>query len=236
MKKSLSLLTAGGLALGLSAPTQAEELGAGWSLSSNVAITSNYVFRGISESDEDPAVQGGFDLGHESGAYVGTWASSLRYDEPADSQPAAELDAYGGYEFALTADAWADIGLTYYGYPNASDSNTTELYAGVGTSLGEVEGDLYIHGSDDYFGTDESSAYTETNWTVPFGTAFYGSAHLGYLAIDSDTDMDGADAAVGVGYDHGSLDLSLVASYLDSDAAEDDDDESQVTFTLAREF
>ena len=232
MKKSLSLLTASGAAVGLaaSAAAQAEELGAGWSLSSNVAITSNYVFRGISESGEDPAVQGGFDLGHESGAYVGTWASSLRYDAPADSQPAVELDAYGGYEFTLAEGFWADVGATYYGYPNATDLNTTELYAGVGTSLGDVEGDLYIHGSDDYFGSDEGSIYTETNWTVPFAAGLYGSAHAGYLSHDSETDLD---ASLGVGATYGSLDVSLVGSYYDPDSGEEDE---QVAVTVARSF
>ncbi|MBK5944698.1 MULTISPECIES: TorF family putative porin [Halorhodospira] len=233
MKKPFPLVAAGGLLLGLSANAQAEEIGAGWSLSSNVAITSNYLFRGFSESDEEPAVQGGFDLDHASGAYVGTWASSL---QPQDARGPLELDFYGGFGFDLTPDIWGDVGLTFYTYPDDSDSNTVEAYAGAGTAFGEVEADFYVHVSDDYFDEDESSVYLETNWMTPLAAGFYAMAHLGYLVIDSDTNLDGADAALGVGYEYGTLDLSLVGTYNSSDAADEDDDETQVAFTVSRSF
>jgi uncharacterized protein (TIGR02001 family) len=45
-----------------------------WAGSANVALTSDYVFRGVSQTDEDPAIQGGFDVSHDSGLYIGTWA------------------------------------------------------------------------------------------------------------------------------------------------------------------
>ncbi|MCC3751115.1 MAG: TorF family putative porin [Halorhodospira halophila] len=232
MKKPFPLVTAGGLLLGLSANAQAEEIGAGWSLSSNVAITSNYLFRGFSESGEEPAVQGGFDLDHASGAYVGTWASSLGPDAAA----ALEMDYYGGFGFDLTPDIWGDVGLVFYTYPEDTDDNTVEIYAGAGTAFGEVEADFYAHISDDYFDSDESSVYLETNWMTPLAAGFYAMAHLGYLVIDSDTDADGFDAALGVGYEYGTLDLSLVGTYNSSDEADDADEETQVAFTVSRSF
>ena len=241
MRKTTSLLAAGGLVLGASAPAQSEELGAGWSLSSSVTITSNYIFRGVPESNEDPSIQGGFEAGHETGAYLGTWAASL-----SNEGPALELDAYGGYSFDLTDTIWADVGLYYYGYPEpdgepSNDLDTVELYGGVGSSIGEVAYDVYLHASDDYFGSDEESVYAETNWTVPFGEGFYAGAHLGYLVIDSDTNLDGFDGALTLGYTYGSLDLSVTGSYIDTDEAEDADDagdwdQEQFAFTISRDF
>ena len=50
-----------------------------WTFSSNVGIFSQYVFRGISQTNERPAVQGGFDVSHKSGFYVGTWLSNVSW-------------------------------------------------------------------------------------------------------------------------------------------------------------
>ena len=58
-----------------------------WTFTSNIGLYSQYVFRGISQTDEKPAVQGGFDLGHKSGFYVGTWASNISWIS--DANPAA---------------------------------------------------------------------------------------------------------------------------------------------------
>ncbi len=178
-------------------------------------------------------MQGGLDVEHESGVYAGTWASSLLYEAGYSDQPALELDAFGGYETPLTDSLWVDIGVTQFGYPNATDLNTTEPYLGIGTSLGGVEGDLYVHGSADYFDAsdeDVSAVYTATNWSVPLGAGFYGSAHAGYLSSDSETDLD---ASLGVGYTYGTLDVSLAGSYYDPDSGDEDE---QVAFTIARAF
>lgn len=229
MKRTLlPLLTASGLALSLSHTVSAsEKLGSGFSLSSNVAITSNYVFRGVNESDEEPSVQGGFDLEHESGAYLGTWAASVA----GYGGGGVELDYFAGYGLDLSASLWADIGGYYYGYPGADgEPNTQELYAGLGTSLGDIEGDFYAHVSDDYFDSDESSTYLETNWSAPLTAGFYANAHFGYLLHEPSNDP--YDFLVGAGYALDSLDLSLAYTYWDNDEA----DENYISFTVARSF
>ena len=110
-----------------------------WTFTSNVGLYSQYVFRGVSQTDEKPAVQGGFDLGHKSGFYVGTWASNISWIS--DANPAAsasmEWDMYGGYK-ATFADDWGyDLGVLYYWYPGqypagySPKPNTTELYGAL---------------------------------------------------------------------------------------------------------
>ena len=229
MKRTLPLLAASVLTLGLSQSVSAEEeLGAGFSLSSNVAITSNYVFRGLTESDEEPSVHGGFDVAHDSGAYFGTWAASVAGYGGGE----VELDYFAGYGVDITDNIWADVGLYYYGYPGANgEPETTEFYAGLGSSFGSAEGDVYAHFADGYFGYDEQSTYLETNWSFPVTAGFYGLAHFGYLLHDPDVD-DYYDIRAGAGYQHGSLDLNLAYTLWDNG----DTDEDYVAFTIARDF
>src|SRR5512141_1314423 len=85
----------------------------------NVGLYSQYVFRGISQTNEKPAVQGGFDLGHKSGFYVGTWASNISWlsDAVPSVSASMEWDMYGGYKGSLPADFGYDLGALYYYYP-----------------------------------------------------------------------------------------------------------------------
>ena len=89
-------------------------------ISANVSLVSQYVFRGVNFSDEDPAIQGGFDYSH-GGFYAGVWGSSDTGN--------GEFDFYGGYQFSLTPDVQLDLGVTRYYYPIGG--STTEFYAGI---------------------------------------------------------------------------------------------------------
>lgn len=76
------------------------------SLTGNVALTSDYLFRGISQTDEGPAVQGGFTLSGESGFYLSTWGSNIKFGEGS-----MELDILAGWTGALN-DSWnVDVGV-----------------------------------------------------------------------------------------------------------------------------
>ena len=117
-------------------------------LTANVALTSNYKFRG---QDQDtgrsrafkPAIQGGFDYAFgESGWYVGNWNSSVNW-LPGNS---IESDLYGGYKFTAGGVNW-DVGALTYIYPGAKQANTTELYG-----AGSV-GPLTLHALDAYLAT-----------------------------------------------------------------------------------
>jgi len=109
-----------------------------FSFSGNLGLFSQYVFRGLTQTNEKPAVQGGFDLAHKSGFYVGTWASNISWLSDLDPSVSAsmEWDFYGGYKGSLPADFGYDLGILYYWYPGTYPAgfvkpNTTELYAGL---------------------------------------------------------------------------------------------------------
>jgi len=99
-------------------------------VSANIAIQSDYVWRGISQNAEEPAIQGGFDYAHESGAYLGIWGSSVDFGGPEST----EFDIYAGWGTELENGVGIDLGIleyTYHGQDGASDSNFTEYYGGV---------------------------------------------------------------------------------------------------------
>ena len=109
-----------------------------WTLTGNVGLFSQYVFRGVSQTNEKPAVQGGFDLGHKSGLYAGTWASNISWlsDGSPNVSASLEWDVYGGYKGSLPADFGYDVGVLYYWYPGSYPPgyvlpNTTELYGAL---------------------------------------------------------------------------------------------------------
>ena len=97
----------------------------GIELSGNVAIVSDYRFRGVSLSGGDPAIQGGIDLAHQSGFYAGTWASSI---DGGDAFGEMELDLYAGYSTGIGNGLTLDAGLLYYVYPTGDDGSETDYF------------------------------------------------------------------------------------------------------------
>jgi uncharacterized protein (TIGR02001 family) len=93
------------------------------STSANVGLTTDYVFRGVSQTNEDPALQGGVDLTCGN-FYVGVWGSNVDFGAFAADREFAnlEVDIYGGYKFTTGRISW-DAGLIYYSYPGANDDN-----------------------------------------------------------------------------------------------------------------
>jgi len=103
-------------------------------VSANLAITSNYVWRGMTQSANSPAVQGGIDLGYK-GFYLGTWGSNVEFGDTANN---LEADFYAGYKYSFSGVEF-DIGYIYYAYPNESDAfNFDEAYLGLGYDFGMV--------------------------------------------------------------------------------------------------
>ncbi|NYD91838.1 TorF family putative porin [Sphingomonas melonis] len=98
-------------------------------VSGSVGLVSDYRFRGVSQSDKDMAVQGGLTIAHDSGLYVGTWASNLA-GWGTFGGANMELDLIGGYKHALGPNATLDVGLTWYMYPGgAAKTDFAEPYA-----------------------------------------------------------------------------------------------------------
>lgn len=146
------------MVVGMGGALEAQEV----EVSGNVSLATDYAFRGISQTLEEPAVQGGLDIGTAIGAYLGAWGSSVNFGEgPSDDRAQMELDVYGG--FAPTFGAIElDIGALYYLYPGTEDSydyNFWEAYAGAGTALGPVGVGVFGAWSPEFFGASGTGLF-----------------------------------------------------------------------------
>ena len=90
------------------------------SLSGNVGLTSDYIWRGMTQNAGDPSISGGFDLEDDSGFYLGLWAANVSADDDdtVAGSGSLELDGYLGYSGSFNEDAGYDIGYIAYTYPN----------------------------------------------------------------------------------------------------------------------
>lgn len=192
----------------------------GFELSGNVALVSDYRFRGVSFSDGDIALQGGIDLGHSSGFYLGTWASSI---SGGTAFGELELDIYGGWSGDVADGVTVDVGLLYYIYPTGDaplvDTDYFEPYASISTSLGPVGATLgvaYAWDQDSLGGGDNLYVYTDFEVGIP-DTPFSLTAHLGYTdgVFATDLDGDSIDWGVGVSAALGE-NLSIGLNYVDT--------------------
>ena len=101
-------------------------------LSFNVGVTSNYMFRGLTESNDDAAVQGGVDFEHDSGFYVGAWTSSLGGAQDGEESLGYELDIYFGFAGEITdTGVGFDVGYNAYIYPQQSKTTVGEIYGAL---------------------------------------------------------------------------------------------------------
>ena len=181
--RSLSAASLFAIAALSAAPAMAQEAdeGIGVEVSANVALVSEYPFRGVNLSGGDLAIQGGVDVSLPAGFYIGTWASSL--DEDTVGFGHTELDIYGGWagEFGNVS---TDVGVIYYAYPNAAGGPTdyVEFYGSVGVGLGPFDatvGVAYAPDQDSLGGTDNFYVYGDLGLGVP-GTPLTVTGHVGY--------------------------------------------------------
>lgn len=174
MKALALLLAVPFVALGAPAFAQSdegEEVGApekGISISGGATLLSDYRFRGISRSDEDPAVQGQITVSVPSGFYAGARGTSLRRFA---SKSDAEIDLYAGYGGNLGLGTAFDVGLLYYVFPGGTgNANHFEPYASVSHTLGPVEATLgakYAWAQDAIGGEDRLYLFGEVEAGVP---------------------------------------------------------------------
>lgn len=159
MENQLLGATAFALTLGLfaAAPASAEDL----KLSANVGLVSDYVFRGVSQTNENAALQGGVDATYGS-FYAGAWASTVDFGD----DTGAEVDVYGGYrtEAAGYALDFGVIGYLYPKEPDGADYTYVEFKAAASRAIGPATVGAAVYYSPDFFGTaDKEAVYTEVN-------------------------------------------------------------------------
>lgn len=196
-------------------------------LSGNVGFVTDYTFRGVSQTSEAPAVQGGFDYAHPSGGYVGIWASSIDFG---DAQAGTEIDYYAGYSKEIGGGVTADGGVIYYQYPGARDDlnyDFYEVYGGISydAQIGgqEVATDASISYSPDYFGGSGEGYYLKAGASTPVGNGFTLDGHLGYQFIEDEDTFglpDYADWSIGLAYELEGFELK--AQYIDTSISSTD--------------
>ena len=193
-------------------------------VTANVGLFSEYIFRGIAQTGGKPAVQGGFDYAHSSGFYAGTWASNISWleDFGAYSRSSLEWDFYAGFKSAIgDTDFFYDVGGLYYYYPgkrNAGvvNANTFELYGAVGWKWVSLK---LSYATTDYFGArpnangdkTDGSLYWDLTATYPVGdTGFSLIGHVGRLDVENDGSDNDPTTFGKVGY----TDWKVGASYV----------------------
>jgi len=133
-------------------------------LSGNVAVYTDYSFRGVSQTGKDMALQGGIDYNHDSGLFAGYWASSTNF-----ANTYMENDFYGGYAGAI--DKWSyKVSTTFFYYPRDEVFNYWEFGAFTGYDFGVASVSTGFIGSPDYFGTLDTGFYIPVGFAIPFPT------------------------------------------------------------------
>lgn len=193
MKHSLIALS---LATVFTLPAIAEPAAGPHTLTANVGVVSDYIFRGISQSQHRPALQGGVDYAHASGLYAGLWASQVHWTDRPDwtyqKNNHVEIDVYGGYKGSAGPVAY-DVGFIRYFYPGDFQSaipgnvtaNTSEVYVGASWNIVSLKYNHVV--SQNIFGwggtasntKSEGSGYLDLSVSYPINDTVNLIAHVG---------------------------------------------------------
>ncbi len=206
--------------------------------SANIAVTTDYVFRGVSQSNEDAALSGGFDYGHESGFYAGFWASSIEFNAGTSDTASAELDYYAGYgnDLGDTGISY-DVSALYYAYPSQNEDVGTgdydywEFILGLGYSISDMVGVGFTYAySPDFFGEIGDGHYFGGNVDLALAAGFGASIALGRQNF-SDVDGDYTHWSAGVSKEVGNFGFDL--TYHDTNIDDLAIADSRVVFTVS---
>jgi uncharacterized protein (TIGR02001 family) len=197
----LSLLATSSAAFAQTAPAAPES-----TIAYNIGVVSQYRYRGLAQTRGLPAVQGGLDYSHASGAYAGVWASTIQWIKDASTNASSsaaavnvdgksEIDIYGGYKFE-TSGVTYDLGVLAYQYPgntlknitslDLENANTTEVYGAATFGAYTLK---YSNAVTNLFGFKNSKGSTYIDLTANFdmGSGFTLSPHIGRQAIKGTT-------------------------------------------------
>ncbi len=166
------------------------------------AVTTDYDFRGVSQSNESEEFQLGLNYSMENGVYLGAWGSQVDFG-PA-SEAVWELDLIAGYAWGDAKESVGyDVGAIFYTYPSSNTENDIyEVYGGI--SSGMFNGKLWIAPDID----SEVGVYAEANAAIPLAGFTFG-LHAGYSFGKAWDNAEHIDYSVGVSKSLGHLDLNL---------------------------
>lgn len=203
-----------------------EEAKSPHTLTGNLGFVSEYRYRGITQTHSKPAVQGGFDYAHASGAYLGAWGSNVNWLSDLGASNSLELDLYGGYKGAA-GDVSYDVGGLYYWYPGTyaagfTKPHTFEIYAAGTWKWLTLK---YSHSLTNIFGFADSknAGYLDLTGTLPMADGLNLVAHVGHQIIPSSSangraksDCSYTDWRLGMTYDYAGF--TFGAAYVDTNA------------------
>ncbi|MBM4220009.1 MAG: hypothetical protein FJ171_10365 [Gammaproteobacteria bacterium] len=180
----------------------------------NIGVVSQYVFRGLAQTNENPALQGGFDYAHGGGFYAGTWLSNVSWvaDVFPDASASLEADIYAGFRKTFEpAGITGDIGYLRYQYPGSFpvlplgsvEPHSDEAYASLGWKWLALK---YSHSLGDLFGVEDSagSGYVDLTVTVPLPASLSLVLHAGqqyYAGASAAARLAGTDNDALFGYE-----------------------------------
>lgn len=228
-----------------SASAQESELSAAipGELTANVALTTDYVYRGISQSDEGPAIQGGVDYTYDvegdgfPGFYAGVWGSNVDFND--GDEASLELDVYAGISGSLDQIGDWKLGALYYAYPGADDSldyDYWEFATSLTHDFGAFAATASYNYSPDNFGGTGDAHYPALGVTVPLPYDLTLNGHVGYQDIEDGVDY--WDWSAGIGYTWTTFGVSL--NYIDTDLDEPsecaDGCSERVVLTVSKTF
>lgn len=195
-------------------------------LSMNVGVTNNYMWRGVSQTTEDAAIQGGIDYAHSSGFYVGTWASNIDWT----GTPGYEIDGYLGFGKEFAKDWSFDVGYVYYAYPIDSsnvEADFGELYGSVswkGLTFFQAIQTNMAADAEDADGNDikNKAYYSELGYTIEYFGDMSTTLKGGYYYGDLIKDGYGKEymnyyVDVAKSTDYGDISLALIMNDLDEE-------------------
>lgn len=204
-------------------------------ITGNLSIASDYRFRGITQTFEKPALQGGIDYSHSSGFYLGNWNSNVS-SGAGFPDGNLEMDFYGGYKTSF-GDVGLDVGAIYYYYPGSegrglgvgADSGSVtnkEIYIGATWKFLSVK---YFYSLDDYFSlrgvnalgvstgkNTKGTSYLDLGASYDLGDGWGINGHVGLLSLDNVHNGDYTDWKIGVTKDIAGWVFS--AAYVDTNA------------------
>lgn len=199
----------------------------------NVGFFNQYIFRGLNQTDKEPALQGGLDYSHSSGFYLGTWGSNISWLQDFRAYSAGgslEWDFYGGYKNTIDkSDFGYDVGLLYYWYPGTVTTglvkaDTLEIYGALSWKWLSAKVSYAI--SDEVFGVQNADGtyYLDLTASVPLGkTGLTLIAHYGMQefngsngGVENDSFASYKDWKLGVNYAL-PKDFTIGAFYTDTD-------------------
>lgn len=155
------------------------------SLSFNAGVTTDYRYRGISQTRLKPALQGGADFAADSGFYVGAWGSTIKWVKDGGGDANAEIDLYGGYKTEIASGLTLDVGVLQYVYPSNKLNPSANTFEGYG-ALSYGPATLKISRSfTNLFGFADSkgSMYYDLSATFDLGSGYSVTPHVGRQTV-----------------------------------------------------